>query len=202
MKQPLSWDEDFERWFRRKMRRPFSRGWFFQDIDEMLRDIEEMMNRELKEFTSRIPKDYVRERKLPDGKKIREWGPFVYGYSMTIGPDGKPMIREFGNVQPSRRGPRIKQKREPLVDVVDTDSEVKVVAELPGVDKRDIKLHVLDDMLTISVATPDRKYYKEVKLPTEADPKGAKTSYKNGVLEVTLKKAKKRKPKGEPLRIE
>ncbi len=198
----MSWDEDFERWFRRKMRRPFSRGWFFQDIDEMLRDIEEMMNKELKEFTSRIPKDYVRERKLSNGRKIREWGPFVYGYSMTIGPDGKPMIREFGNVQPSRRGPEIKQEREPLVDVVDTDSEVKVVAELPGVDKRDIKLHVMEDRLTISVATRDRKYYKEVKLPTEAEPKGAKTSYKNGVLEVTLKKAKKRKPKGEPLRIE
>lgn len=198
----MSWDEDFERWFRRKMRRPFSRGWFFHDIDEMLRDIEEMMNKELKEFTSRIPKDYVREHKLPNGRKIREWGPFVYGYSMTIGPDGKPVIREFGNVQPSRRGPLIKEEREPLVDVINTDSEIKVVAELPGVDKKDIKLHALDDILTISVNTSDRKYYKEVKLPTEVKPKDAKTSYKNGVLEVTLQKAKKRKPKGEPIRIE
>jgi len=86
------------------MQRPFSGGWLFGDIDDMLRDIEEMMNKELKEFTSRVPKDYVRERKLPDGRKIRELGPFVYGYSMTIGPDGKPVIREFGNVQPTRRG--------------------------------------------------------------------------------------------------
>jgi HSP20 family protein len=198
----MSWDEDFEKWFRRKMRRPFSRGWFFEDIDEMLRDIEEMMNKELKEFTSRIPKDYVRERKLPNGRKVREWGPFVYGYSMTIGPDGKPVIREFGNVQPSRRGPKIKEEREPLVDVVSTNGEVKVVAELPGVNKKDIKLHALDDMLTISVDTPDRKYYKEIKLPDEVEPKDAKTSYKNGVLEVTLQKAKKRKPKGKSIKIE
>jgi hypothetical protein len=28
-------------------------------------------------------------------------GPFVYGYSMTIGPDGKPRVREFGNVRGS-----------------------------------------------------------------------------------------------------
>lgn len=184
------------------MRRPLSSGWFFQDIDEMLRDIEEMMNKELKEFTSRIPKDYVRERKLPNGRKIREWGPFVYGYSVRVGPDGKPVIREFGNVQPTRRGPKIKEEREPLVDVISTDGEVKVVAELPGVDKKDIKLNVLNDMLTVSVDTQDHKYYKEVKLPTEAEPRGAKTSYKNGVLEVTLRKAKKHKPKGKPIKIE
>lgn len=198
----LSGDEDFERWFRKKMRRPYSGGWFFEDIDAMLRDIEELMSKELEEFTSRVPKDYVRERKLSGGKTIREFGPFVYGYSMKIGPDGKPVVREFGNVQPSRRGPMIKEEREPLVDVVNTDGEVKVVAELPGVDKKDIKLHAFEDTLTISVETPDRKYYKEVKLPTEIDPKDSKSSYKNGVLEVTLQKAKKRRPKGEPIRIE
>ncbi len=198
----MSWDEDFEKWFRRKMRRPFSRGWFFEDIDEMLRDIEEMMNRELKEFTSSVPKDYVRERKLSDGRKIRELGPFVYGYSMTIDSDGKPVIREFGNVQPSSKGPKIREEREPLVDVITTDGEVKVVAELPGVEKKDIKLNVLDDMLTIAVETLDRKYYKEVKLPTKVEHKGAKTSYKNGVLEVTMQKTEKRKPKGEPIKIE
>ncbi len=198
----MSWDDDFETWFRRKMKRPYSRGWFFEDIDDMLRDIEEMMNKELKEFTSRVPKDYVRERELPSGKKIRELGPFVYGYSMTIGPDGKPVIREFGNVQPSKRGPMIKEEREPLVDVVNTDGEIKVVAELPGVEKENIKLHVLDDLLTVSVDRPERKYYKEVKLPTEVEPKNAKSSYKNGVLEVTLQKAKKPKTKGEQIKID
>lgn len=160
------------------------------------------MNKELKEFTSRIPKDYVRERKLQNGRKIREWGPFVYGYSMTIGPDGKPVTREFGNVKPSKHGPMIKEEREPLIDVVSTDGEVKVVAELPGVDKKDIKLNALGDMLAISVDTPDHRYYKEVELPTEVESKDAKTSYKNGVLEVTLKKTKKRKPKGRPIKID
>jgi HSP20 family protein len=201
VRRKLSWDDDFEKWFR-KMRRPFSRGWFFEDVDEMFRDIEELMNKEIKEFTSRIPKDYVKERKMPDGRTVRELGPFVYGYSMTIGPDGKPVVREFGNVQQSRRGPMIKEEREPLVDVVSTDDEVKVVAELPGVEKKDIKLHALDDVLTISVDTTDRKYYKEIKLPAEVDPRGSKSSYKNGVLEVTLQKIRKRKTRGEPIKVE
>jgi len=205
--------EYFPEWFRRRMRRsPFFRNWFFGDIDEMMRDIEEMMEREFREFTNRIPKDYVRERKLPDGTTVREWGPFVYGYSMTIGPDGKPRIREFGNVKPSLKPeafgitrPRldVKEEREPLVDVISTDGEVKVIAELPGVEKEDIKLHGTENTLTLSVDTPQRKYFKDVELPAKVKIKEAKTTYKNGVLEVTLPKiVEKEKPKGEPLKIE
>ncbi|MCD6431589.1 Hsp20/alpha crystallin family protein [Candidatus Bathyarchaeota archaeon] len=194
--------EDYPDWFRRR-RYPFFGSWFFEDIDRMFREMERMMEEEFRTFSSRLPKDYVKERKLPDGTTIRELGPFVYGYSVKIGPDGKPEIREFGNVKPSRFGPRIKEEREPLVDVVETDSEVHVVAELPGVEKTDIKLHGTEDTLTISVDTPQRKYYKEVKLPAKVNVKEAKTAYKNGVLEVTLPKVKEeKKPKGEPINIE
>ena len=176
-----------------------------------MRDIEEMIEREFREFRTRVPKDLVRERKLPDGSTIREWGPFVYGYSMTVGPDGKPKIREFGNVKPSRRPEafgvtrpslEIKEEREPLVDVISTDGEIKVIAELPGVEREDIKLHETENSLTISVDTPQRKYYKEVELPAKVDSKKAKSSYKNGVLEVTLQKRKEEKPRGEPTKIE
>lgn len=206
-------DEDFPEWFRRRMRRPSSRDWLFGDVDDIFRNMEEMMQREFKEFTTKLPKDLIRERKMPDGSTVKEWGPFVYGYSMTIGPDGKPQIREFGNVKPSTKpelpfGPRrpsvdIKEEREPLVDVISTDGEIKVVAEVPGVEKKDIKLYASEKALTISVDTSDRKYYKEVELPAITDPKTARSVYKNGVLEVTLTKAKEeKKPKGEPLRIE
>ena len=195
-------NEDYPDWFRRRRRFPFFRSWLFEDIDEMFREFERMMEEEIKELTSKIPREYIRERKLPDGTTVREWGPFVYGYSITIGPDGKPQIREFGNVKPTRFGPRIREEREPLVDIYVTNGEVKVIAELPGVNKEDIQLHGTEDTLTISVDTPERKYYKEVKLPAKVDPKGAKTSYKNGVLEVTLPKKEERKPKGEPIKVE
>jgi len=201
----MAWD-DFPEWFRRRMRRtPFFKNWFFGDI-------EEMMEKEFGEFKTRVPKDLVRERKLPDGSTIHEWGPFVYGYSMTIGPDGKPKIREFGNVKPSRKPEAfgfsrpsvdIKEEREPLVDVISTDGEIKIVAELPGIEKEDIKLHGTEDILTISVDTLKRKYFKEVEMPAKIDPRKAKTVYKNGVLEVTIPKSKeKKKPKGEPIEIE
>lgn len=208
----MAW-EDFPEWFRRRMRRsPYFRNWFFGDMEDIFKDMEEMMEKEFKEFSTRVPKELVRERKLPDGSTTREWGPFVYGYSMTIGPDGKPKIREFGNVKPSLKSEAfgltkpsldIKEEREPLVDVVDADGEIKVVAELPGVEKEDIKLHGTEDTLTIFVDTPKRKYFKEVSLPAKTGPKKARTKYKNGVLEVTIPKIEdKKKPSGEPIEIE
>lgn len=195
--------EDYPEWFRRRRRYPFFRSWFFEDVDRMFREMEKMMEEEFKTFTSRVPKDYVKERKLPDGTTVREWGPFVYGYSVKIGPDGKPEIREFGNVKPSRFGPRVKEEREPLVDIIETDGEIHIVAELPGVEKDDIKLHGTENTLTISVDTPQRKYYKEITLPAKVKVKETKTEYKNGVLEITLRKIKEeKKPKGEPIGID
>jgi HSP20 family protein len=198
----MSSDEDYPDWFK-KRRSPFFRGGFFEDVDKIIRDMEKMMEEELKTFTSRVPKDYVKERKLPDGSTVRELGPFVYGYSVKVGPDGKPEIHEFGNVKPSRQGPQVKEEREPLVDVIETNGEIHIVVELPGVDKKDIKLTATEDKLSISVDIPQRKYYKEVELPAKVKVKEAKTQYKNGVLEITIPKIKEeKKPKGERISID
>ena len=47
------------------------------------------MEREFEDIEKRIPKDLVREYNTPQGGKVREVGPIVYGYSMTIGLDCK-----------------------------------------------------------------------------------------------------------------
>lgn len=195
-------DDDDSEWPRRK-RFPFFREWGFDDLDKIFGEMEKMMDDELKDFTSRVPKNYVRERKLPDGRVERELGPFVYGYSMRIGPDGKPEVNEFGNVKQSRSGPLVKEEREPLVDIIDNNGEVRVVAELPGVDKKDIKLYGTEDSLTITVDIPERKYSKEVNLPAKVNVREAKTEYKNGVLEVILPKIRDdRRQKGEPIKVD
>jgi len=196
----MDWEED---WFKRWKRFPFFDR-FFENMDKI---VEEMF----KDITPTLPKDLVRERKLPDGSIVREMGPFVYGYSMTLGPEGKPIIREFGNIKPTLKKlppgiPRptieVDEKREPLIDIMEEKDVIKIIAELPGVEKSDINLNCTEKSLTISVYTAKRKYYKELELPTEVDPKISKASYKNGVLEITLTKAKKLKPEGKPITIE
>jgi HSP20 family protein len=191
-------DEDYPEWFRRRS----GRDPFFGDIDRMFREMEKMMEEEFKNFTENVPKEYVKERKLPDGSTVKELGPFVYGYSMKIGPDGKPEIQQFGNIKKSLKGPQVSEEREPLVDIVETNDEIRVVVELPGVEKSDIKLHGTEDALTISVETPQSRYYKEVELPTKVKVREAKSTYKNGVLEVVIPKAMaQKKPEGEPIDV-
>ena len=180
-------DDDDEWPMRRRRGYPFG-PWGFPDIDELMKEMERSFSEQFKELEKDLPKSLVRENKSPDGSTKKEIGPIVYGYSVTIGPDGKPVVREFGNVRKGENTPwkGIQEKREPLVDVVSSDKEVRVIAELPGVSKEDIELTVTERSLTISVEREDRPYYKELELPGIVEPKGAKTSYNNGILEVTL----------------
>lgn len=191
----MSW----ERWWRR--RSPFAR--IFEEMEAMMRELDEMFSRSFEEVERELPKNLIRERRTKD-KIIREFGPIVYGYSITIGPDGKPIIREFGNVRPGAKPEivELSEAREPLVDVFEEDDSVKVVAEVPGVEKKDINLNATEDKLIISVDTPQRKYYKEVDLPAKVDPNSASASYKNGVLEVVLKKVGKKEGEGVKIKVE
>lgn len=185
----MFWDDDYEGWSKRRRRRPFFSEEFFRNMDKMLRDIEEMVDKELGELDSNMP-------------EIRRRGPFVHGYSVAGGSEGKPVATEFGNLQRIGRGTIIKEEHKPLVDVIETDCNVRVVAELPGVNEKDVKLYTEDSMLTISVDTSNRKYCRRVKLPGHVKLGEAEKSYKNGVLEVTLPKAERRSLKGEPIRID
>lgn len=122
-------------------------------------------------------------------KAERSRGMMYYGFSVSVGPDGKPVISEFGNVRPGLGGPELRDEASPLVDIMDSKGRITVFAELPGVKKKDIGLKVAEDCLTISVEKDTRNFYKEVSLPVNVKPGTAKASYKNGVLEVSLEKA-------------
>lgn len=198
--EPFDW---YSRFFGRG-RRGLGGGFFddmFRGFDQMRREME----REFEDIEKRIPKDLIREYNTPQGGKVREVGPIVYGYSMTIGPDGKPKVREFGNVK-SIRGfggigrPEISGEIEPLVDVTTTDNEVKVVVEMPGISKDKIRINVYDGTLEVKSEDPQRKYHRTIEIPPETDIETAKSAYNNGILEITFKK--KEQTKGKTIKIE
>jgi len=82
------------------------------------------------------------------------------------------------------------EEREPIVDVFEDGDNVKVMAELPGVEENDVNLKIENNVLTISADTPARKYSKEVKLPTSIERDSVESKLRNGILEVKLRKAK------------
>ena len=192
----------FDEWFGR--RRRF--GSWFPDIDDMMRDVEKMMQEAFKNVEQQVPKNLVKERKLDDGSIVREMGPIVYGYSVKVGPDGKPVVRKFGNIDafPNILGGgnlTVKEEREPLVDIIKGPDELRVVAEVPGVNKEDLRLRADESSLTIESVTGQPRYHKRVELSEAVDATTAKSNYKNGILEVSFK-LKSKSGGGVPINIE
>jgi HSP20 family protein len=161
---------------------------FFREFEERFAEVEEEMERAFR-------------KAIEEGRgEVR--GPYVYGIRITIGPDGVPKVEEFGNVTRGRRGrPLIKEEMEPLVDVIERGDEIWVVADVPGVPKENVDVKVTEKTVTIK-AQNERKYYKVVELPAEVVPESAKASYKNGVLEVRLKKKSGGEEKGFKVQVE
>jgi len=106
----------------------------------------------------------------------------------------------------------------PRVDVAETDSEVVVTTELPGVDRKDVKLSIEDNVLTIS---GEKKQEKEAKdknyhcverrygafrrsftLPVRIQANKVKATFKDGILTINLPKAEEAKTKEIPIEIQ
>jgi HSP20 family molecular chaperone IbpA len=98
--------------------------------------------------------------------------------------------------QPNYHVPRIYRKRKwkepkPLIDIFQETAWITIVAEIAGFNKETLKIEVKDQKLTLSAKAKDRRYYKSLNLPKEVIPNVMHTTYKNGVLEVKLRKVEK-----------
>jgi HSP20 family protein len=206
-------DDWFDRFFGNLHFGKRGRRSYFDDMfggfDQMRKEMEREFEESFKDLETKAPNDLIREYESPEGGKVREIGPFVYGYSMTIGPDGKPRVKEFGNVKSPLSGSRgfmntpiISSEREPLSDVSITDKEVKVVIEMPGVPKDKIKLVAHQDKLEITSQDPGRKYHEVVEIPPQADIETIRSSYNNGILEIVFKKKDDKGSRGKEIKID
>lgn len=110
----------------------------------------------------------------------------VYGLSIKEGLGGKPIVEPFGNVKKGAQGPVVEEEREPLADIFDEKDHISVIVELPGVQVKDIHIEVKGDILTLSAVSSNRKYYKELVLPRNADASTLERKYKNGILEIRM----------------
>jgi len=75
------------------------------------------------------------------------------------------------------------------LDVYEADDTLRVVADIPGVDKQDIDLRCDGDVLTLDAAGDAREYHERVRLPASVDEHSASASYNNGILEVSFDRA-------------
>lgn len=130
----------------------------------------------------------IRKEGEIDLGNLKEGMKGVFGFSVKTAAGGRTVVEPFGNIKKTRKGATVKEEREPITDVFDEDDEVRIYAEMPGVTEKDIVVELKGDILTISAKSGDRKYRKECLLGSSVKPGTLTTSYKNGVLEVRIKK--------------
>ncbi|MBI4533989.1 MAG: Hsp20/alpha crystallin family protein [Candidatus Melainabacteria bacterium] len=115
----------------------------------------------------------------------------VYGVRIkTGGPDRGPSYEPFGNVKKGSNGPLVADEREPLVDVFNEKDAVTIVAEIPGAAEESIDVSIDGCTLRLRAKARDRKYYKEVTLPTAVEDMPRERSYLNGMFSIVFDKAK------------
>jgi len=115
----------------------------------------------------------------------------VYGFTVNFGglAGQSPQVETFGNIKKDEKGaPVVDEVREPLVDLFDETDKIVIIAEIPGVEEEKIKVEVKDDILELKAEDSDKKYHKEILLPSKVKKKSLRSTYKNGVLEITLTK--------------
>ena len=175
-------------WPRERLGRQFD---VFDEFEEQFKRMQQRMN------------SLYRGTLKGDFEASQNSNPRVYGWTYRLGSDGKPSFQEFGNIPrtPLSKPEKLPESREPLIDVQDSDNKITVIAEIPGVAKEDVDLEIIADSIIIRVENPERKYYKEVKLPSEIDQDSGDAKFNNGVLSISLSKLKPNKT-GKKLKVD
>ncbi|MGQ9720311.1 MAG: Hsp20/alpha crystallin family protein [Candidatus Jordarchaeum sp.] len=118
----------------------------------------------------------------------------------------KPFAIDFSPFGSLRFGPPSPTVRSIYADIQETDNDITIIAEIPGVRKEDININATEDRVEISAEIGIekeetekemeyirkerryKKFYRSFKLPVEVIPDKAKATYKNGILELRLPK--------------
>lgn len=126
------------------------------------------------------------------------------------------LFEEFPEYIESSQLPASRESQVPYVDVIDREKDIIITADLPGVDKSDIRINVRDNTLEISaekkIARENEdegyirrerghtRFYRAIRLPTPVDESRAGASFNNGVLEITLPKVEKKAGSNIPIK--
>lgn len=139
-------------------------------------------------------------------KDITKWDPFREFSTLR-----SEMERVFDSMLGRYPRERVEGLWAPLVDVEETKDNIIARIELPGMKKEEIKVTLMNNMLTISgerkheaeekgktyyrIERAYGKFQRTIELPTEVMSDKAKATYKDGILELVVPKSEKAKEK-------
>ena len=146
-----------------------------------LRDMLDELDRFFEDFEKALEQT-IRESVTTGQKAFSK--PVVAGMAMGLGPEGKPRIQFFGDNLVGPDG-----FRAPIYEQVvnEKEGDLRLLVELPGVEKEDVQISALEEKVSIEAVKGDRKYRAEVVLQRAIDPDSGSASYANGILDIVFK---------------
>ena len=135
------------------------------DLDDYFEDLE----REIQEVVKRNI----------DSAKLDK--PFVSGFTLNVGPEGKPSIQIFGD-SPVRHDGFRSPINEQVVDL--KEGLLRIILEMPGVEKQDIKVDATESTAEVTAEREEKRYRAQLTLKAPVEPDSGKAEYKNGMLEI------------------
>lgn len=144
------------------------------------------INKLIARFLEDVAKDFSDSSAVGPGSQ-----PIIYGFNIRIGQNGEPIVNNFVNVKPMEPKVKFSEEREPLVDIIDVEDVITVLAEMPGIDRKSIKVTASPDEIIIEAKDGNRSYNKAVRLPETIDPQKSESRFHNGVLQLNFKKSTK-----------
>ena len=150
--------------------------------EDKRKDLRDMLD-ELDDYFQSFQKDMeesIKNSILGVEKSVR---PFIAGFSFNLGPEGKPSMQVFGNNPISGDGFR-SPINEQVVD--DRTGTLRLLLEMPGVERQDIRVEATEDTAVITAKNEGRKYRADIGLKSPVKPESGKAEYKNGILEISF----------------
>jgi len=128
------------------------------------------------------------------------------------------LFDDFFTGWPERRKGLTEGDWAPSVDIAETENDVLVTAELPGIKQEEVDITITDDVLTLKGEKKEEKeikkenyhriersygsFQRSINLPTGVQGDKAKASYKDGILRISIPKAEEAKPKQIKINVE
>ena len=109
--------------------------------------------------------------------------PFVAGFTLNLGPEGKPLMQVFGN-SPVRSDGSRSPINEQVLD--EKNGTLHLLLEMPGVEKEDIRVETTETNAVITAERDDKKFRAELELQAPVRPESGKAEYRNGMLEISF----------------
>jgi HSP20 family protein len=167
--------------------------WHTTDItsDNLLRELDDrelemeqrIFDQQFKDVIySSNPNRKCKKAKKSKSKKVR------YDYSTNVvEPDNKSKMKELDDNIIGQSRSIMTKSEDPLVDIIRSEKEVRIVIEMPLVNKKDILINAYEDRVEVNATkVPGGKYHHVIDIPSDLDIGSAKSTYRNGILEIVF----------------